>query len=85
MSTPKRPIFAIEYAFVERFGLTPKGFLNAYRLNAARHDLRAADPVKVKVSDIGNRWAFWHMGQFAASYRRQFGELTSETLRRASA
>jgi AraC-like DNA-binding protein len=75
----------LEYAFVERFGLTPNTFLTAYRLNATRRELHAADPTEVKVADIGNRWGFWHMGQFAASYRNQFGELPSETLRRASA
>jgi AraC family ethanolamine operon transcriptional activator len=36
----------------------------------------------VKVVDVANRWGFWHMGQLAADYRRQFGELPSETLRR---
>ncbi len=75
----------LEYAFVERFGLTPKGFLTAYRLNATRRELRASDPMEEKVADIGNRWGFWHMGQFAADYRSQFGELPSETLRRVSA
>ena len=75
----------LEYAFIERFELTPKAFLTAYRLNATRRELRAADPTEAKVADIGNRWGFWHMGQFAANYRNQFGELPSETLRRSSA
>lgn len=72
----------LEYAFVERFGLTLKAFLTAYRLNATRRELRAADPTDVNVADIGNRWRFWYMGQFAADYRKQFGELPSHTLRR---
>ncbi|MDG2223003.1 MAG: helix-turn-helix domain-containing protein [Rubripirellula sp.] len=75
----------LEYTFVERFGLAPKAFLIAYRLNATRRELRMADPTETKVADIGNRWGFWHMGQFAASYRKQFGELPSETLRRVNA
>jgi AraC family ethanolamine operon transcriptional activator len=32
--------------------------------------------------EIAIEWGFWHMGQFAADYRRQFGELPSETLTR---
>ena len=75
----------LEYTFSERFGLPPKAFLTAYRLNATRRELRTADPRTTKVTDIGNRWGFWHMGQFAASYRKQFGELPSATLRRAIA
>jgi AraC family ethanolamine operon transcriptional activator len=33
------------------------------------------------INEIANRWGFWHMSQFAADYRRFFGELPSETLR----
>jgi AraC family ethanolamine operon transcriptional activator len=33
-----------------------------------------------RIADVANRWGFWHMGQFAADYRRQFGELPSETV-----
>ena len=35
-----------------------------------------------KISDIANHWGFWHMGQFAADYRAQFGELPSTTIKR---
>jgi len=34
-----------------------------------------------KIGTIANRCGFWHMGRFAADYRRLFGELPSETLR----
>jgi AraC family ethanolamine operon transcriptional activator len=74
----------LEYAFVNRFGMTPKAFLNAHRLNSVRRELRAANPAKEKVSDIANRWGFWHLGQFAADYRAQFDELPSQTLRRVN-
>jgi AraC-like DNA-binding protein len=71
----------LDYAFLERFGVTPKAYLTAQRLNAVRRELvPGSNPVKV--ADVANRWGFWHMGQFAADYRRQFGELPSETLRR---
>ncbi len=69
----------IEYAFREHFGLAPKAYLRTVRLNAARHALRRAAP-PTKVADLANAYGFWHMGQFAADYRKQFGELPSETL-----
>ncbi len=71
----------LEYAFSARYGMTPKAFLIAFRLNAVRRGLRAANSSSEGVADIANRWGFWHMGQFAADYRRQFGELPSRTLR----
>ena len=69
----------LDYAFRERLGVTPKQYLNAIRLNAVRRELRSAGP-EVKISDVANRWGFWHMGQFAADYRKHFGELPSELL-----
>jgi len=49
------------------------------RLSGVRRDLRRAE-AGVKIADVANRWGFWHLGQFAADYRRQFCELPSETL-----
>jgi AraC-like DNA-binding protein len=34
------------------------------------------------ITDVANEWGFWHMGQFAADYQSQFGELPSETRNR---
>jgi AraC family ethanolamine operon transcriptional activator len=66
------------HAFREQFGVTPKAYLAAVRLNCARRGLLEAAP-EALVADVANRWGFWHMGQFAADYRRLFGELPSET------
>lgn len=71
----------LDYAFRERFGVTPKAYLTAMRLDGVRRELVPGEP-PVKVVDVANRWGFWHMGQFAADYRKHFGELPSETLRR---
>jgi AraC family ethanolamine operon transcriptional activator len=68
--------------FYEQFFLSPKKFLNFYRLNAVRTELIRLDPTQIYVTDIANKYGFWHMGQFAKDYRRLFGELPSETLRR---
>ncbi len=68
-------------AFRDHFGVTPKAYLQAVRLNCVRRDLLEAE-LELRVADVANRWGFWHMGQFAADYKRLFGELPSETKNR---
>ena len=70
----------LEYAFKDRLGVAPKSFINMQRLIKVRGDLRQR-PDGASITDIANHWGFWHMGQFASDYRRQFGELPSETAR----
>jgi AraC family ethanolamine operon transcriptional activator len=70
----------LDYAFREHFGVSPKTYLKAIRLHRVRADLRNGTSSKT-VAHTANKWGFWHMGQFAADYRRQFGELPSETLK----
>jgi len=65
--------------FMERFGIGPKQYLHARRLEGARDELGSAPP-EVRVVDVATHWGFWHRGRFAADYRRQFGELPSRTL-----
>jgi AraC-like DNA-binding protein len=71
----------LNYAFREHFGVSPKSYLKARRLNGVRRELVEAAPDE-KVVDFANKWGFWHMGQFASDYRKMFGELPSETLSR---
>jgi AraC family ethanolamine operon transcriptional activator len=66
--------------FHKRFGLSPINYLNLKRLNKVRANLKQATKRKGVVTDIANKWGFWHMGQFAQDYRHLFGELPSETL-----
>jgi len=73
---------SLNYAFRELFGVTPKQYLQATRLDRVRTQLRQLGP-EARISDVANEWGFWHMGQFARDYRRQFGELPSETACRA--
>ena len=68
----------LNYAFRECFGVTPKEYLQATRLDCVRKELRRMGP-QATISDVANTWGFWHMGRFAANYRRHFGELPSET------
>ena len=67
--------------FTEWYGVSPQQYLLAIRLNGVRKELFKENSLTLKISDVANRWGFWHMGKFAKHYRRQFGELPSETLR----
>jgi len=69
----------LNYAFHEVFGVTPKQYLQATRLDRVRKELCRNGPA-VKITEVAAEWGFWHMGKFASDYRRQFGELPSETL-----
>jgi len=68
----------LQYAFRERFGLAPAAFLKARRLSAVRRRLKQ-EPSDASVADIAASFGFWHSGQFAADYRRAFGEMPSQT------
>jgi AraC family ethanolamine operon transcriptional activator len=69
----------LHYAFQEVRGLSPMAYFKASRLNAVRQELKAAPAGTTTVREIAQRWGFWHSGEFAADYRRLFGELPSET------
>ena len=73
----------LEYAFRERYGLTPKEYTLVYRLNNVRKQLRLATPELDRITMIAQQHGFWHMGQFSASYRKLFAELPSETLKQS--
>ncbi|MBT8438841.1 MAG: helix-turn-helix domain-containing protein [Gammaproteobacteria bacterium] len=73
----------LECAFKEYYGVTPKNYLTAMRFNSVRKELRKNHSQSTSIADIANQWDFWHMGQFAADYKRLFGELPSETVKKA--
>ena len=69
--------------FASVLGFSPARYLRTARLNAARRDL--CQQPGASVQDVAARWGFGHEGDFAAAYRRLFGEKPSDTLRLASA
>ena len=73
----------LRYAFMEAYGVSPKAYLHALRLNAVRRILRNHNLSPV-IADVANSQGFWHMGQFAADYKKMFGELPSATLKHAN-
>lgn len=68
--------------FKSRRGITPFDFLKNLKLEHARSMLQAADEAD-GVMRIALRCGFQGMGHFAREYQKHFGELPSETLRRA--
>lgn len=73
--------WTLRNAFRDRYGISPKAYLNAYRLNQVHKALRKANPKLVSVRSIADQWGFWHAGQFAKDYKTMFGEKPSETLK----
>jgi len=63
-------------------GISPHRYSRVLRLWSVRRQLRTGPGRRsVKASAIAH--GFWHLGEFAASYRAAFGELPSETLHRS--
>lgn len=67
----------LRLVFREHFGCGPMAYYRGLRLNAARARL-VADPAG-SVAAAARAFGFTHLGNFAADYRRLFGESPSET------
>ena len=72
----------LQYAFMERYKITPVGFVRAWKLNLVRQTLLYSDPMNTKISDIAKDFGFNHQGQFSTYYKQLFTELPGETLRK---
>lgn len=75
---------ALQDCFHKTMGCTPKAYLSAFGLNAVRRDLEKLSPEQTTVSDVATSYGFWHLSQFATDYRKFFGELPSQTLKKNS-
>ena len=71
--------------FQETFGVSPKRYLMLRELHAVRRRLLDRCRDDMTVADVLTEHGIWEFGRFADRYRRQFGELPSETLRRVRA
>ena len=71
----------LERAFVDEFGIAPKAYTKIRRLVVVRSEM-IKQGAEATIRDVASRWGFWHLGNFAADYKKHFGELTSETLGR---
>lgn len=75
-----RPLF---YGFQEVFCVSPMEYLKIQRLRNVRQQLKLANPKTDSVMEIAQKSGFWSAGHFARDYKTMFGELPSETLKRA--
>ena len=73
----------LDRAFREQFGLTPKQYIVALRLNRVRCRLVEGGSNHT-VSEIALAEGFTHFGRFSADYKTMFGELPSATLQRVT-
>ncbi len=76
---------SLEYGFREITGLSPIAYVKSLRLNAVRRDLSRASAAEHSISAIALDHGFWHLSQFAADYRKFFGETPTSTRHRARA
>ena len=73
----------LEKCFLKRFGVTPKKYVKCLRLARVHQKLQNFDTSGYNsIIELASIQGFWHMGQFAADYRRIYGELPSTTLKR---
>ncbi|MCD4683654.1 MAG: helix-turn-helix domain-containing protein [Bacteroidales bacterium] len=71
---------SLRYIFKEMIGLSPMKYIKFIKLNKVRKDIRKAKS-DMDISMIANNWDFNHSGQFAADYKKLFGEFPSQTLK----
>lgn len=71
----------LQYAFKDRYGISPYAYVKRWRLNQARRLLLQANPEDATVNDIAMSLDFFHQGQFATDYRKLFSESPSATLK----
>jgi AraC family ethanolamine operon transcriptional activator len=67
----------LERAFKDHFGVSPKRYLMLSRFSGVRRSLLGRENTR-SITDVANEWGFWHMGKFAADYKRFFGQLPSK-------
>lgn len=75
------PARTLEHTFRRSLGLTPMGYLAWLRMAAARRRLtdRRLPPASA-VTEAAHGVGFPHLGRFASTYRRTFGESPSATV-----
>ena len=66
----------VRYAFVEVLSMTPKQYLENYRLHKAMQIIRSG--AANSIAEAATACGFRHLGRFAQSFKQVFGELPSQ-------
>src|ERR1700722_18943624 len=80
LGVPER---SLRTSCMQHLGIGPMSYLRLRRLKSVRRALCSASPDGSNVAELARRYGFTELGRFAARYHQLFGELPSETLRRA--
>lgn len=68
----------LQYAFIDKYKVTPSEYIKAIRLNNVKKELFLSKDKELNISYVAGKYNFWHMGQFAKDFKLQFGILPSE-------
>tara|TARA_R110001583_G_scaffold7720_3_gene37882 strand:+ start:67210 stop:68160 length:951 start_codon:yes stop_codon:yes gene_type:complete len=71
----------LQYTFTQCYGIPPKHYIQALRLNQVRRELSRNDE-RQTITDIAISYGFFHLGEFSQSYKRLFGETPQQTRQR---
>jgi len=72
----------LEQVFHEHLGISPKRYAGMIKLNQIYCELLRESAESTTVTEVAQGHGIRQLGRFSAEYRKQFGELPSETLRR---
>ena len=72
----------LHLGFKERFGVSPKAYVQIMRLNRARK-LLLDNQAKNNIAFFAINSGYSHLGHFTEQYRRMFGETPSDTREKA--
>lgn len=71
----------LQLAFKRYKNMTPMNYVQLTKLKKAHEDLRRAKETNEKIIDIAIKWGFYNPGRFSAIYKKEFGQLPSETIK----
>ncbi|WP_299348879.1 helix-turn-helix domain-containing protein [uncultured Shimia sp.] len=72
----------LQYAFREKFQITPYAFLRSLRLSRVRKLLKQAPNRHTAIGELAASQGIWHHGRFSQDYRLAYGETPLQTRQR---